>query len=617
MFYVVEVIETKKAYRTGQKDDDGKLLFDGSILVKTSSESTIAGHIKNLWCAPALFNKRIPLIGEKVLIFEAPSTEKSSARKKNKRYFYFSTYNTVDDVSLHHFPLFFNRDKTTGPDGTKSVADILADKKELGYTINKKVKGAQKLQPFEGDDIWEGRFGQSIRFSHTYKSVNSPGIKIYQQDALKNWPGKSQYDPIAIFRVKFPKASAGYDIEDLEKDQSSLYLTTSQKLLKFKAGFNKNCFVKGIANWAGAQAMIDSDRIVINAKKDHAFLIGKKSTIITGKKVVFQSDKFIVDLDDLMTWLQKFNGQFRQVCTGESPLTTAMGPTGPSKHSIQVTKTSKVDFKLKFKKFSCNRVPGLRLGILPPIGAIISPLINAVASAGATGPVSNAISSAASNSNSSGGGGGGSAGSGGGGGGSAGGGGGGGGSAGSGGGSAGSGGGGGGGGSFGGGGPKDQYATKRPSYMKNKKCKNLSQSGKQKGFASTQNIAGGLPTRNGRKFNHPISVELGEKASSIMKNNNLVITDTNDWRGKDGKPHKSLDQQHGLSFDANFNDKKWSADKIRKVANEGKAQGLKFKFEIGNRDEVVKIVKENPDLEGTVIYVERITDPHFSVYFDC
>lgn len=615
MFFVVEVVDTKKAYKTGQKDDEGNLLFDGSILVKAAAADSILGHIRNIWCAPATFNRRIPLIGEQVLIFEAPSTERSAAKLKTKRYFYFTPYNTIDDASLHHFPLFFDRKKTSPPNGSKSPADIIADRKELGYTISKKVKGTQKLQPFEGDDIWEGRFGQSIRFSHTYRSVNNPGIKIYQQDALKNWPGKSQFDPIAIFRVKFPKAGGGYDLEDLEKDQSSIYLTTSQKLLKFKAGFNKNCFVKGISNWAGAQAMIDADRVVINAKNDHAFVIGKKSTVITGKKVVFQSDKFIVDLDNLMTWLQKFNGQFRQVCTGEAPLTTAMGPTGPSKHSIQVTKTSKVDFKLKFKKFGCGRLPGLRLGILPPIGAIISPLIKAVQAAGPTGPAGNAISSASSGGGGSSSGGGASGGGAGGGGGAS--------SGGASGGGAGSGGasgggaGGGGGGSFGGGGSKDEYATKRPGYMKNKKCKNLSESGKQKGFAPTQNIAGGLPTRNGRKFNHPLSVELGEKAAGIMRNNDLVITDTNDWRDKNGKPHKSLDQQHGLSFDANFNDKKWTPEKIRKVANEGKAQGLNFKFEIGNREQVVEIVRQNPDLEGTVIYVGRLTDPHFSVYFDC
>ena len=727
MFNIAEVIETKKAFKTNQKDENGEPLFDGSIQVKSAADNSIAGHIKNLWCAPATFNRRIPLIGEHVLIFEAPSTERSSSKLKTKRYFYFTPYNTVDDVSSHNLPQLFKRDKTSGPNGSKSAADIIADKKELGYTIPKTIKGAQMLQPFEGDDIWEGRFGQSIRFSQSYGSVNNPGTGIYQLDSRKFWPGKSKFDPLAIMRVKIPKKGSGFDIEDLSKDQSSLYLTTSQKLLKFIPGFAKNCLVKKISSWPGAQALMSADRIVMNAKKDNAFLIANKTAVVTGKKVVLQSDKNKVDLDDLMSWLQKFNNQFRQLCTAEQPLTTAMGPTGPSVHAIQVVKTAKIDFKLKFRKFGCFSLPGLRSGISSAsnIPNIVAPIIGAALSGPSGGPAGSAIIAAAVSSAGAGsgtgggsaggpsggtggsggsGGGAGGAGSAGGGSGASGGGGsspGGGNSSppggGGGGGSSPSGGGGGGGGSSScfryllvnndksvksysyrscenkiitgtlqsgkdikfcalkntieydagieltelgicqpetnnsepsnisvpgnSGGAFDEYEMKRPGYLKNKKCKNLSETGKQKGFAPTQQIAGGLPTRNGKTFNHPLSVELGERASTVLRNNEIVITDTNDWRGLDGKGHKSLDQQHGLAFSANFLNKRWTIDRIRKAVIDGKREGLKFQFNIGDNDggrnAVTALLTANPDLSGYIIYSSGISDPHFTVYFDC
>jgi hypothetical protein len=171
------------------------------------------------------------------------------------------------------------------------------------------------------------------------------------------------------------------------------------------------------------------------------------------------------------------------------------------------------------------------------------------------------------------------------------------------------------------GGASDEFILKRPSYLKNKKCKNLSESGKQKGFAPTQNIAGGLPTRNGKTFNHPLSVELGERAAPVLRNNDIVITDTNDWRSRDGKGHKNLDQQHGLGFSANFSNRQWTVDRIRKAVNDGIKEGLKFQFEIGDNDggraQVDNIVQSNPDLKNFIVYSSTATQSHFTVYFDC
>jgi hypothetical protein len=171
------------------------------------------------------------------------------------------------------------------------------------------------------------------------------------------------------------------------------------------------------------------------------------------------------------------------------------------------------------------------------------------------------------------------------------------------------------------GGATDEFKMRRPGYLKNKKCKNLNDAGKQKGFAPTQNIAGGLPTRNGKTFNHPLSVELGERASTILRDHNIVITDTNDWRSRDGKAHKNLDQQHGLAFSANYIDRGWNIERLKSTISKGIKLGLKFEFQIGDTDggrvAVANIINQNPELKGYLVHSSIVTEPHFIVYFDC
>jgi len=626
MFHVVEVIETKQAYKPNQKDEKGNPLFNGSILVRTGGVDSILGQVKNIWCAPATFNKRIPLVGEQVLIFEAPGVEASATDFKTKRFYYFTPYNTVNDVSNHNFPLFWKRDKNLPPFAPNQKSDILADKKELGYTISKKMTGTRMLQPFEGDDIWEGRFGQTIRFTRSYKDVNSPGDKIYEVNSKKYWPARVPEDPIAIIKVKRPSPGSNFDLEDIQTDQSSIYLTTSQKILRFKGGSTNNCDAKGISNWdKGSQVIIDADRIVVNAKNDNAFMLAKNKSIISAKRIILQTDKNKVDVDDLMLWLKKFINLFREVVTGESPLTTAMGPTGPGKNAPQTTKLANVDYKLAFKKKGCGNITDA--DIRASLDAAVEALKSASNGTDA-GPVSSAINSNGANSNADSSSGdsssnsqnsnpsqtpepsaaensssaaeGGSAGA-----------------------SA---------GSQGTGGPSApgsfgvflptrpskrvdslELANKRNNMLKKNKC--ISEEGKAKGFQKVNKIAGGLPAS--ANFNTPLSVEVGEKAAPVLRNNGLSITDTNDYINKDdGRGHKSLHQQHGTSFDCDFIGGRPNANQILKVIQDGKKQGLRFEWEVKTAEERDFLLKQNPNLKGSVKVVDRITGSHFSVYPD-
>jgi hypothetical protein len=87
------------------------------------------------------------------------------------------------------------------------------------------------LLPFEGDVIYEGRWGNSIRLG----STNKRKILGLIPDALNNWStGKSTSgDPILILRNgQGQQAKEGWlpIEEDINNDESSIYLTSTQKI---------------------------------------------------------------------------------------------------------------------------------------------------------------------------------------------------------------------------------------------------------------------------------------------------------------------------------------------------------------------------------------------------
>lgn len=348
MLEFAEVIYTKKAYKTNQFDDEGNALYNKSVKVRIGGDSTILGQVRNVWAAPATFNSKIPLIGEQVIVFRAPSSEFTSAETKNSRYYYLIPYNTVNDLTLFTLPKIY--DRLAEGVGSLTPSFVLSDKRQHGYTISVNPGQSKMLQPFEGDDIWEGRFGQSIRFTREYSYVNAPGTSIYEKQSTRNWKATSPKDSMIIMKVKRPQSGDDFDLEDLSKDESSIYLATRHKLMKFSPGFRRNSEVRATPNWnSGSQIIIDSDRVVVNGKKDKTILIGNKQIIATATKVLLQSQKHKVDLDELMEWLHSITKELFLLSSAQKNFLTAMGPTGPSTNVAEFTTIHNVEFNKRFK----------------------------------------------------------------------------------------------------------------------------------------------------------------------------------------------------------------------------------------------------------------------------
>ena len=156
-------------------------------------------------------------------------------------------------------------------------------------------KNINPLQPYLGDYLIEGRFGNSIRFSSTNKSSKkTPNI----------WSNDSPIgDPILILRNGLsPLANPTKFIpvnEDINNDLSSIYQTSTQ-LIPIKVA-NTNYFSYFTPPTSPnlfnkPQVIINSDRVVINAKSDHVLISAQKSVNLSSNTSInFDSKDIIFD----------------------------------------------------------------------------------------------------------------------------------------------------------------------------------------------------------------------------------------------------------------------------------------------------------------------------------
>jgi hypothetical protein len=129
------------------------------------------------------------------------------------------------------------------------------------------------ILPFEGDILYEGRWGNSIRIGSTVKNT------------INNWSSVgTNGDPIMILRNgQGIQTEEGWvpTVEDINNDDSSIYATSTQKI-PLKASSTSYFSYKSNPpqtpdQYAGKQIIINSGRLVFNSTVDHILLSSKKS----------------------------------------------------------------------------------------------------------------------------------------------------------------------------------------------------------------------------------------------------------------------------------------------------------------------------------------------------
>ena len=172
--------------------------------------------------------KNYPLENEIVFLLSMPNTNIGSSTTSTQNY-YISVISLWNHPHHNGYPSNPNtppptQQKDYQQTGDGSVRRVTDQSTEinLGKTF-KERSNIHPLLPFEGDVIYEGRWGNSIRIGSTVK--NTPNI--WSSDGNNG-------DPIMIIRngQSVNTSPEGWIpiVEDINNDISSIYVTSTQKL---------------------------------------------------------------------------------------------------------------------------------------------------------------------------------------------------------------------------------------------------------------------------------------------------------------------------------------------------------------------------------------------------
>ena len=223
--------------------------------------------------------KSLPLINEIVYILALPNTGIGEFASTKTNY-YINTVGIWNHPHHNAFPQNSNilpssQQKDYVQTELGSVRRVTDQSTEifLGRTFVERAN-IHPLLPFEGDKIIEGRWGNSIRFGSTVK--NTPN----------NWSTVgTDGDPILIIRNgQGVQTEEGWvpTVEDINNDDSSIYLTSTQKIPLESSSTNEYFSYKNNPpvkpnEYTGRQIILNSGRLVFNTTQDHLLLSSQKS----------------------------------------------------------------------------------------------------------------------------------------------------------------------------------------------------------------------------------------------------------------------------------------------------------------------------------------------------
>jgi len=242
----------------------GTIYFVDYPTLKETNETITNIDLLSLPKAIPLFpdKKYIPLVEELVLIISLPSKDAQSSSSDGNENYYVSVINLFNNH--HHNSLAING---------VGLGRVFEEKESIRYTL-----------PFEGDTIYESRFGSSLHFTSTVKKFVQP----------ENWWSVTgdNGSPITFLTNGYfinPKSFRPH-VEDLKNDSSLLVLSSTQLIPYLpKNKFSDNSIFNPVLNYTNSQAMLIADRITINAKKDEILLYSNQLGALTDTSIYLES----------------------------------------------------------------------------------------------------------------------------------------------------------------------------------------------------------------------------------------------------------------------------------------------------------------------------------------
>jgi len=268
--------------------DNPNNLYTRLVEIYTSDTGT-----SKVYAKPASLNGNvhIPTCGEHVIVFKALSEDSNSVTTIPQWYY---------------IPMPIAISSGINNNIVLGVTDQ-SNEVEESYTD----VSISPLQIYPGDTLWQGRWGNSLRFSSTttYENVSK----------LPTWTQGSDGDPIIILsNTKTNLPDKEYVVEDLNSDYSSLWLTSTQRVtnLNFNIDLTKS-------NTFSSQFIGVADRVILQSKQDVIALDGKSAIEINSPIVTIgqQSEKEgLLYSDTVVKAFRKVVEIFNSLQAGSTPV---------------------------------------------------------------------------------------------------------------------------------------------------------------------------------------------------------------------------------------------------------------------------------------------------------
>jgi len=318
--------------------------------------------------------KNIPIAGEVVILLKGPTAYNSYLGTGQEYYF---TNPVSIQSSVHHNGLpgvSETLGKNTSNDTQSrenSQVGVPNKKKESKTTIDPTFGerlDVRPVQPYSGDIIIEGRWGQSIRFGSSIDERPEYPIPPYWKPGLGNIG-----NPILVIsngNVANKVKTNHFISENPDLDDASIWMTSGQSV-RFTPGSTYTPSIKDksvdlyIKNqFGGNQVIIASDRIIFNARKQELIAFSKEGIGLSSEKAISIDGKQVVEAeskrinlginakspillgDRTMDWLNELCGILSSFLTSVGQITV---PTGVGPSSIPINLSSFIDLKAKTK----------------------------------------------------------------------------------------------------------------------------------------------------------------------------------------------------------------------------------------------------------------------------
>lgn len=263
----------------------------GDILVRIIPDDRGVPKERLNWASPLESNiQNLPLKNETVIIFYSFG-----------KLYYSRPINTTKKITESSWPGLSQRFSPTEV-GEKSNSAQLAAQGGPSYqpsepsepfTLGSEFKEnttARRVRPNEGDVILQGRFGNVVRFGST---LFSNPVSQNPQPNLLITVGQNP-NPIATSTSVNQQYSLVY--EDINQDKNSIWIVTDEivnfgaatanSTAKNKAHLRSSEIPRVMPYYTGAQIFVNSDRVILNSKKNEISLFSSTEINLSALKSI-------------------------------------------------------------------------------------------------------------------------------------------------------------------------------------------------------------------------------------------------------------------------------------------------------------------------------------------